>query len=228
MKKKTTKHTNPQSLVRYIRIFLGLSQAKVAAACGLTPNDVCRIERGDHSIGIQKIMKLAAFLGISIQTLAKDDYGSAIQALGPPRRDLSDKQNTTRISTNKARIGNTGETLVARWERQKLQGTVYAAGVNEGYADDPDAGFDILSFHKDGRPICIEVKATSGGQDEPFYMTRSEKEFMELCWQRGISYELHRVYNLQLKGSGKRVIYTAEELMNFNYQIASYSVRRCS
>ena len=221
-----TKNTNIGSLVRYIRTRYGWSQAQLAHCCGLSPNDICRIERGELSIHINKFRQLATYLGIRVHDILHNDYANVLPGLGAYVRKPGMAKRLCRIAEKRAQTGETGEALVLRWEKEKLAGSPYENGVNGGYADDPDAGFDIISFRSDGTPIYIEVKSTVGDLDESFYLTASEKSFMEYCVANGHVYELHRVYHLSKKGRGKRVIYTGEELMSFAYEVDTYRVRR--
>lgn len=219
--------THPQSLLRCHRLGRGLSQSKLAKACGLSANDICRLEQGKLSIGVSRIRPLADYLGITIDALAKDDYVNAPPALSRVPRDPGMRLRVQRMAVNKKRVGDAGEALVAARERRKLQGTPYADAVNDGYADDPDAGFDILSFRPDGSLVYIEVKATTGGENETFYMSANERAFMEMCFREGLNYELHRVYRLNNKGGGQVAVYTAADLMLlFDFQEETYSVRR--
>lgn len=73
--------------------------------------------------------------------------------------------------------------------------------------------------------IYIEVKATVGNVDEPFYISENERSFLEFFYRNGHRYELHRVYHLcKGKQTGQR-IYTAEEMMGAHYMPSVYSVR---
>ena len=57
-------------------------------------------------------------------------------------------------------------------------------------------GFDICSFDNSGSPIKIEVKTTTFGSDEPFYMTKNEKLVAED--RRDESYIIYRIYNIDV------------------------------
>ncbi len=72
--------------------------------------------------------------------------------------------------------------------KEELSNKVRHVAVVEG----DGAGYDVLSFHPDGRPLYIEVKATRGPITSDFYVTPNELDFS--C-QHSTSYELRRLYD---------------------------------
>lgn len=217
----------PINIVRYLRVRQGLSQEKLAQRCGVKTLDVSRIERGEKRINHEKFLSLAAFFGTSVDDLAFDRFHGVLQTIdSPPKRNPERQRQREARQRKRDRIGREGEGYVARLEREKLRGTLYQKGVNEAFADDITAGFDIMSFDTDGTKIYIEVKTTSGGMNEPFFLTAREKEVMENCFYNGLRYEIHRVYHMAKKKHPCRVIYTAEEMMGFIYEPATYVVKK--
>ncbi len=101
-----------------------------------------------------------------------------------------------------AAIGWTAEKMVLTAERDALR----AAGlpklakkvrhISEESGD--GAGYDILSYTVDGRRKYIEIKATTGAEDTPFYITRNE---LEASRKLGDDYYLYRVFALD-EGTG--------------------------
>ena len=226
MSKIKNTFSNPNSLLRFLRIRLGQSQQKVANAIGLTANDISRFEHGERGMYIPKALRLASYFGVSIDELLHDRYDGALsKPLPAPKRNTEAQKCMKRRQRLRDKIGRDGEAYVAKLERNKLRGSVYENGVNEGYADDPTAGFDIMSFAPDGTIIYIEVKTTRGKASEPFYITAHERRFMEYCLQNGYRYELHRVHHIGSRKKVGRVIYTAEELMGFHYEPCTYLVK---
>lgn len=199
--------TNPISIVRFLRLRNGLSQAQLAAQCGCKANDISRIERGRHSVHINTAAKLAAGLGISLDDLCRDNYAHALANIdSAPRHNPAYKRQLHRLQMKREEIGDAGEALVARLEREKLAGTIYEHGVNECFADDQDSGFDIMSFTITGTPILIEVKSTSGEEDDFFFLSDNEYRMLQYCSLHGYRWELHRVYKLDKNGQGNRAI----------------------
>jgi len=94
-------------------------------------------------------------------------------------------------------LGLQGEKLVLQYEVSALTSAGradLAAQVQHVALVDSAAGFDIASFHSDGRPKRIEVKTTQGPAATPFYISmnevRASREWAE-------SFSIYRVFNLQ-------------------------------
>lgn len=81
MQKINERFANPGSLARYLRVHKGLSQQAVARACSLWPSEVSRFERGWKNIGTQRAVRMAEFLGASIDDLAYDRYANVLETL---------------------------------------------------------------------------------------------------------------------------------------------------
>ena len=223
--RKPESFANPGSLLRYLRVFRGESQQTVATACDMYPSDVSQFERGNKSMTIERIVRLTNYFGVGIDDLMKDRYDAVLPTLpAAPRRNPKVQKRLTRRQQYRDKLGRAGEAYVAQLEREKLKGTPYANGVNEAYADDLTAGFDVLSFSKDGVKTYIEVKTTGSKVSEPFYLTAREMAFMKFCMENGHRYELHRVFNMGRKKVG-RIIYTAEQVLGFHMETATYIVK---
>lgn len=131
MQKINERFANPGSLARYLRVHKGLSQQAVARACSLWPSEVSRFERGWKNIGTQRAVRMAEFLGASIDDLAYDRYANVLETLPSPKRDPALRRRQQNVQKIKDKLGQDGEAYVARLEREKLAGTPYANGVNE-------------------------------------------------------------------------------------------------
>lgn len=103
------------------------------------------------------------------------------------------------------KLGRLGENAVVAYEKDRLakQGLkgladkVYNVAQEEG----DGAGYDIHSYSEDEKELYIEVKTTSGGFDEPFYISQNELLFSE---QNADRYRLYRIYNFdRKKATGK-------------------------
>ena len=127
------------------------------------------------------------------------------------------------------RLGDQGERIVLENERERLMGTPFADAVNGSVSEDMSAGYDILSFKEDGKPVYIEVKATSYSETAPFYMSRKEYRFLQQCAEDGTEYQLHRVFDLRENGDHKVRVLTAQELLeDYVFIPSTYLVRRKS
>lgn len=93
-------------------------------------------------------------------------------------------------------LGRAGEELVWRHERQTLVdvGRVdLAARVKWVSRDVGDGlGYDIESFHPDGRSRLVEVKTTNGWERTPFFLSRNE---LAVADERRMEWCLVRLWN---------------------------------
>lgn len=222
--------TSINSVVRFLRLYRGLSQKELALASGLSVLDVGNMERGKLDIQIVKAFRLKEYFGIRVNTILRNSFVEAIASLAAfnvkETANKKVKEALRRRQERADRIGQLGEDFVAQRERQLLAGTPYAAGVNPRYADDLNAGFDTLSFTLDGKQRFIEVKSTAGNCEDGFYMSAREIEFLKFCRQNQYLYELHRVYQIGSPGGPKVRIYTADELGEFCFTPDTYFVTK--
>jgi len=85
-------------------------------------------------------------------------------------------------------------------------------------------GYDILSFNNNGSPRYIEVKTTSGDFNQPFYMSRNERNFFE---EYGDSAFIYRVYNFnkETRHGDVRIISNSELFSDFIFDAVTWQVR---
>ncbi len=102
----------------------------------------------------------------------------------PPKVDLAkakavaEKFDVAERDARNRKLGYAGEELVLAHERANLT----ANGRNDlaqkvrwvSQLDGDGAGYDILSFERDGAPRLVEVKTTNGWERTPFYLSRNE------------------------------------------------------
>jgi hypothetical protein len=92
-------------------------------------------------------------------------------------------------------LGKAGEEFVVNLERKKLadiERPDLASKVRWISEEDGDgAGYDVLSFERDGRERLIEVKTTNGAARTPFYLTRNERDVSDAYPD---SWRLYRVH----------------------------------
>jgi len=83
-------------------------------------------------------------------------------------------------------------------------------------------GDDILSFDENGKEIYVEVKATTRGIRNHFYMSAYEKEF---AIKNKDKYKLYRVYNLDLETKlGDYYIIEGDIEEELNFKVDNYRV----
>jgi len=89
-------------------------------------------------------------------------------------------------------LGDAGEELVLGYEREKLRNhSDLLSKIRHVSKENDSAGYDILSYKKNGDEIYIEVKTTRGNKETPFYLSANEYE----TWENNTSkYVIYRVY----------------------------------
>lgn len=102
-------------------------------------------------------------------------------------------------------IGLAGELLILAYEKDELIKTGHQEladlMVHVSIIEGDGAGFDILSFYKDGREKFIEVKTTTGSENTPFFITSNE---LTRSITDPDNYHLYRVYDFNpAENSGK-------------------------
>lgn len=96
------------------------------------------------------------------------------------------------LHKRRKRIGDLGEQLVLEHERNKFPSKKEEIVIVSNSKGDGE-GFDILSFDEAGKEKYIEVKTTTSGQYQPFFITWTE---LERSRKEGDNYYLYRLYNL--------------------------------
>ena len=95
-------------------------------------------------------------------------------------------------------LGEAGEALVMDYERLRLERTGkdhLARNIEQVSKTMGDrAGYDIRSYHADGRDRFIEVKTTRYGRYTPFYISEGELRFSRA---HANSYHLYRVFGFR-------------------------------
>ena len=162
------------------------------------------------------------------------------QAVIPPAEIITIKEKTRRfiarkVDWEKARdrnneIGDQGEEFILEFEIDRL---IEVLSIDRTSAiqnvqhlsrlQGDGLGYDISSINDDGSPRYIEVKTTSGGFNQPFYMSKNEKNFFE---EYGDSAFIYRVYNFNRETRrGDVTIITQSELFtNFNFDTITWQV----
>lgn len=94
-------------------------------------------------------------------------------------------------------------------------GTGFEHLIAGDYALDESSGFDIFSFTEAGSPLYIEVKSSIGNEQQ-FFISTNELEFIKFCAEHKLPYQLIRVRNVFEKSKRTFTIYTAEEVLQMS------------
>tara|TARA_A100000171_G_scaffold46746_1_gene51927 strand:+ start:17822 stop:19021 length:1200 start_codon:yes stop_codon:yes gene_type:complete len=106
-------------------------------------------------------------------------------------------------------IGRAGEDYVLKNEINKLKmrrvKDIYSKVIHTSVVEGDGKGYDIQSVDDNGNIIFIEVKATTGAFNSPFYITRTELECSRINPK---NYRLYRIYEFnKKKNQGKLKIF---------------------
>lgn len=135
------------------------------------------------------------------------DSAPTVEWQGPSSHFTPRHVDFVRLEAENRKLGRAGEFAVLQRERRWLssQGLDRLASkvehVSETRGD--GAGYDILSFARDGEPRFIEVKTTRRGRHWPMLASRTEVAFSEAESAR---FELHRVHDFQPERAGLYVL----------------------
>ena len=96
------------------------------------------------------------------------------------------------------KLGEAGEQFVINFERARLEragmGSLADRIEQVSVTQGPSAGFDILSFERNGTDRYIEAKTTKHGKSTPFFITPNELNFSK---QNSSRYFLYRLFNFR-------------------------------
>ena len=95
-------------------------------------------------------------------------------------------------------LGAAGEDLVMKYEAQRLHASGSRALADRiehvSRTKGDGAGYDILSFEKNGRERFIEVKTTAYIAETPFYVSRNELSFST---EQAAQFQLYRLFDFR-------------------------------
>ena len=228
MTKRRKSNPQPDNVIRFLRCARGETLAQVQEATGVSACLVNRMEFG-HFGQVGPLRRLAEHFQVPIDTLVYNDYTAlACMTHTPVKASPERKEHLHSVVRIREEVGDLGEILVLKLERERLAGTGYENLVNANYADELGAGFDLLSFSDDCRQRrYIEVKSTlSNDPDEPFFMTAGELSFARHCQKNGMEYRLYRLYNLRDHSNWAYEIYTADEVLRRSITPSQYRVKK--
>lgn len=95
-------------------------------------------------------------------------------------------------------IGKLGEAFVYDQEKLKLLSTKYEDMIDNTFSLNPENGFDIFSYERNGIELYIEVK-TSVGTDNEFYISDHELKIAKELLSQNKRYVIYRVTNILAK-----------------------------
>ncbi|MCK4261066.1 MAG: DUF3883 domain-containing protein [Halanaerobiales bacterium] len=122
-------------------------------------------------------------------------------------------------------IGRLGEAYVYEYECKELKGTHYIDNIDVSKALDSNNGYDILSYTRDGNPIHIEVKATTGTEDK-FYLSKHEFETAKRMAENGLVYLIYFVKEIISENPKLEKIKDITQNNNYKFEETSWKVSK--
>ena len=152
------------NIITILRDYLGITQQELAKRANITQCDLCEMETKDPYGQIMKYQRVAKVLGVPVHALVTNNCTLV------PESFFETHQHAEYLETTD-RLGREGEECAWHMEQEKLEGIfpVLARLVIPYYKlRRYSPGYDILSFDEHGKPIFIEVKTTTYGEDKDF------------------------------------------------------------
>jgi len=146
------------------------------------------------------------------------------------RRFIARKIDWEKARDRNNEIGDQGEEFVLEFEIDRLietlsidrtKATQNVQHLSRLQGD--GLGYDISSINDDGSPRYIEVKTTSGGFNQPFYMSKNEKYFFEEYEDSAFIYRVYN-FNRETRRGDVRMISQSELFSNFNFDTITWQV----
>ena len=214
------------SVMNMLRLNCGKNVTEVAQEAGVHPTVITKGEAGLFHGRAASYEKVARYFGVSLEDLILGNLSEVLTRIAPPLP--ADVDGNRRKEHSKAvhrlRTGSLGEQIVEQLEIQRLAGTGYEQSVCREFADDPRAGFDILSYDSAGNQIYIEVKSTSGDEYEPFPISKGELRFIELAKEKGLDYRIYRLYGVRSLEEYQMQVFTLADLDKICFEPQRYTV----
>lgn len=207
-------------IIQIVRNYLGFTQTQLAQAAGLSQADICEMETKEPFGRVDKYQRLSDYLGIPIHALVTNDCTMIPLSFFCKHAHAPYSEQAY---NGNMRIGRGGEDAVFEMEKQRLNevNPSLAKLVLPCYKMRVRSGYDLLSFHEDGRPIYIEVKTTTDSKPE-FTLTRPEYEKACKAVEDGETYCIFRYTNWGAATQELKVYDFAQFRQNYKIAPSTY------
>ncbi|MDY4580306.1 MAG: DUF3883 domain-containing protein [Candidatus Methanarcanum hacksteinii] len=174
---------------------------------------------------------LAKGLSTDLKPLSKKESDKLKKKAQRIRKSVGYNTDWDKINKIRNEIGLAGELFVFEYEvasvkefDEKSCDRVIHNSKNVG----DGLGYDISSINNEGKPVYIEVKTTTAGENEPFYMSRNEKAFFKENIENNVF--IYRVYNFNendrhglIKKISAKDLFDSEQ---FEFDCVSFEVKK--
>jgi hypothetical protein len=146
------------------------------------------------------------------------------------RRFIARKIDWEKARDRNNEIGDQGEEFVLEFEIDRLIETLSIDRTSAiqnvqhlSRLQGDGLGYDISSINDDGSPRYIEVKTTSGGFNQPFYMSKNERYFFEEYEDSAFIYRVYN-FNRETRRGDVRIISQSELFSDFTFDTVTWQV----
>lgn len=182
------------NIIYVLRMYLGVSQTKLAKLAGITQPDLSEMETKPPYGYLGKYQRLGAVLGVPLEALLKNDFTCITDTFF----ELHNRPEYTPVPASPDhRLGREGEDFILEREKLRLdaQWPALSKLVLPFYKMKTSSpGYDILSFDEFGKPVCLEVK-TSAFDGKSFRITNHELNMARTLTEQGEDYRIVSVQN---------------------------------
>ena len=178
-----------------LRPYTGLTQQALSDAVGIHQGLVRDIEKAPPAPNGTAYKLAADYLGLPYDAVLRDNFAAIPNSFF--NRWPQPKYTAVPVETHK-RIGREGEEFVLRQEQERIRNRwpTLAKLVFPHFKMDGKAGYNILSFDNDARPVCLEVKTSIHPVPaNGLHLTAKELRVAQGCLDAGESYVLCSLTN---------------------------------
>ena len=183
------------TITKICRFYTGLTQQALSDAVGIHQGLVRDIEKAPPAPNGTAYKLVADYLGLPYDTVLRDDFTAIPNSFFD--RWPQPKYTAVPVEAHK-RIGREGEEFVLWQEQERIRNRwpTLAKLVLPHFKMDGKAGYDILSFDNDARPVCLEVKTSIHPVPaNGLHLTAKELRVAQGCMGAGESYVLCSLTN---------------------------------
>lgn len=211
------------TITKICRLYTGLTQQALSDAVGIHQGLVQDIEKAPPAPNGTAYKLVADYLGLPYDAVLRDNFTAIPNSFFD--RWPQPKYTSVPVEAHK-RIGREGEEFVLRQEQERIRNRwpTLAKLVLPHFKMDGKAGYDILSFDNDARPVCLEVKTSIHPVPaNGLHLTAKELRVAQGCMDAGESYVLCSITNWG-KSNQRRQDISFQELMT-EYETECTGVR---
>lgn len=143
----------------------------------------------------QNNIKVTIINNIKISENRNEELSSMVYSFETLKNKLLNEKDYINEHKFNIYLGKAGEAFAYEYEKKLLIGTKYFNMIDNTKALNPENGYDILSYDKNGNEKYIEVKTTINKNND-FYISEYELNILKQMKEEGKKYLIYRVSNI--------------------------------